>query len=143
MPAENPYIHFDIDYIDEKGCVSQNRLDDRFRLDITYIGPWRNHNQVMRLRSNDYSTTFYCCAGPWQDKIEVVWNLYLKIRNCSLQEAKTFAALVMKDQQLALQDKNIKELEATKLFLEQEVTAYKGILDYIKSLLKNHESTKQ
>jgi len=143
MPEKVPYTHFDIDYIDEKGCVSQNRLDDRFRLDITYIGPWRNHNQVMRLRSNDYSTTFYCGAGPWQDKIGVVWNLYLKVRDCSLQEAKIFASLVMKDQQLALQANTIKELEATKLFLEQEVAAYKGMLDDIKSLLENHETTKR
>lgn len=34
IPAETPYVHFDIDYIDEKGCVNQNRLDDNFRLDV-------------------------------------------------------------------------------------------------------------
>lgn len=143
IPAENPYTHFDIDYIDEKGCVSQNRLDGSFRLDITYIGPWRDHNQVMRLRSNDYSTTFYSCTGPWQNKIEVIWNLYLKIRNCSLQEAKMVSSLTMKDKQIALQAKCVKELEVTKLYLEQEVAAYKSIVEDIKSLLENHESTKQ
>lgn len=141
--AEEPYVHFDIDYIDENGCVNQNHLDSSFRLYIDYIGPWRNHNLIMYLRSNDKKTTFYSCTGPWQDKIEIVWNLYLKIRDCSLQEAKTFGAMVMKDQQLALQAKTIRELEATKLFLEQEVAAYKGILDEIKVLLDNHETTKQ
>lgn len=144
IPAENPYVHFDIDYIDEKGCVSQNRLDDNFRLDVDYIGPWRNHVLVMRLRSDDYSTTFFTCTAPWQDKkIEVIWNLYLKIRDCSLQEAKMVASLAMKDNKIALQAKKIKELEATKLYLEQEVAVYKSILDEIKSLLKNNATIKK
>lgn len=140
-PGGNSYTFYDIDYIDEYGCVNQNRLDSNFRLYITFRDHWSN--QVMYLRSNDDKTTFYSCTVPWQDKIEIVWNLYLKIRDCGLQEAKAFASLVMKDQQLALQAKNIKELEATNLFLKQEVAAYKGILDDIKSLLENHESTKQ
>ena len=37
----------------------------------------------------------------------------------------------------------IKELEATKLYLEQEVAVYKSILDEIKSLLKNNETVKK
>ena len=118
-------------------------MDDNFRLDVNYIGPWRNHVLVMRLRSDDYSTTFFTCTAPWQDKIEVIWNLYLKIRDCSLQEAKIVASLAMKDNKIALQAKRIKELEATKLYLEQEVAVYKSILDEIKSLLKNNETVKK
>ena len=97
----------------------------------------------MRLRSDDYSTTFFTCTAPWQDKIEVIGNLYLKIRDCSLQEAKMVASLAMKDNKIALQAKRIKELEATKLYLEQEVAVYKSILDEIKSLLKNNETIKK
>lgn len=97
----------------------------------------------MRLRRDDYSTTFFTCTAPWQDKIEVIWNLYLKIRDCSLQEAKMVASLAMKDNKIALQAKRIKELEATKLYLEQEVAVYKSILDEIKSLLKNNETVKK
>ena len=53
------------------------------------------------------------------------------------------ASLAMKDNKIALQAKRIKELEATKLYLEQEVAVYKSMLDDIKSLLENHETTKR
>ncbi len=53
------------------------------------------------------------------------------------------ASLAMKDNKIALQAKRIKELEATKLYLEQEVAVYKSILDEIKSLLKNNETIKK
>lgn len=65
------------------------------------------------------------------------------IRDCSLQEAKMVASLVMKDNKIALQAKRITELEATKLYLEQEVAVYKSILGDIKSLLKNNETVKK
>lgn len=139
-PGSKAYTFYDIEYIDENGCVNQSRLDCNFRLYITFRDHWVN--QIMYLRSNDEKTTFYSCTGPWQDKIEIVWNLYLRIRNCSLQEAKMVASLAMKDKQIALQAKCIKELEVTKLYLEQEVAAYKSMLDEIKLLLENHESTK-
>lgn len=46
-------------------------------------------------------------------------------------------------QQNCITSKRIKELEATKLYLEQEVAVYKSILDEIKSLLKNNETVKK
>lgn len=140
-PGCKAYTFYDIEYIDENGCVNQSRLDGNFRLYITFRDHW--DNQIMYLRSNDEKTTYYSCTGPWQDKIEVVWNLYLKIRNCSLQEAKMVASLAMKDKQIALQAKCINELEVTKLYLEQEVAAYRGMLDEIKLLVKGNESIKQ
>ena len=91
----------------------------------------------------DNSSILYSCDTPWNDKMQTVWDVYMKIRDCSLQEAKMVASLAMKDNKIALQAKRIKELEATKLYLEQEVAVYKSMLDDIKSLLENHETTKR
>lgn len=74
--------------------------------------------------------------------MEVIWNLYLKVRNCTVKEAQMLGSLVLKDKQLALKSETIKELEVTKRFLEQEVAVYKEVLDKIKSMVldKNENS---
>lgn len=136
------YTWYDIDYIDPMGNVWHNRLDANHKL---YVDKSRCYaNQVMYLRrDDDNSSILYSCDTPWNDKMQTVWDVYMKIRDCSLQEAKMVASLAMKDNKIALQAKRIKELEATKLYLEQEVAVYKSMLDDIKSLLENHETTKR
>lgn len=136
------YTWYDIDYIDPMGNVWHNRLDANHKL---YVDKSRCYaNQVMYLRrDDDNSSILYSCDTPWNDKMQTVWNVYMKIRDCSLQEAKMVASLAMKDNKIALQAKRLKELEATKLYLEQEVAVYKSMLDDIKSLLENHETTKR
>lgn len=136
------YTWYDIDYIDPMGNVWHNRLDANHKL---YVDKSRCYaNQVMYLRrDDDNSSILYSCDTPWNDKMQTVWNVYMKIRDCSLQEAKMVASLAMKDNKIALQAKRLKELEATKVYLEQEVAVYKSMLDDIKSLLENHETTKR
>ena len=58
-------------------------------------------------------------------------------------QARQLSFMVFRDKILAQHSKEIKELEVSKKFLEQEVAAYKGMLDDIKSLLENHETTKR
>lgn len=112
------YTWYDIDYIDPMGNVWHNRLDANHKL---YVDKSRCYaNQVMYLRrDDDNSSILYSCDTPWNDKMQTVWDVYMKIRDCSLQEAKMVASLAMKDNKIALQAKRIKELEATKLYLEQ------------------------
>ncbi len=137
------YTWYDIDYIDPMGNVWHNRLDANHKLyidksDYYYV------NQVMYLRrDDDNSSTLYSCDPPWNDKMQTVWNVYMKTRDCSLFEARQLSFMVFRDKILAQHSKAIKELEVSKKFLEQEVAAYKGILDNIKSLLESHETTKQ
>ena len=76
-------------------------------------------------------------------KMQTVWDVYMKTRDCSLFEARQLSFMVFRDKILAQHSKEIKELEVSKKFLEQEVAAYKGMLDDIKSLLENHETTKR
>ena len=136
------YTWYDIDYIDPMGNVWHNRLDANHKLYVDKSGCYAN--QVMYLRrDDDNSSILYSCDTPWNDKMQTVWDVYMKIRDCSLQEAKMVASLVMKDNKIALQAKRITELEATKLYLEQEVAVYKSILGDIKSLLKNNETVKK
>ena len=136
------YTWYDIDYIDPMGNVWHNRLDANHKLYVDKSGCYAN--QVMYLRrDDDNSSILYSCDTPWNDKMQTVWDVYMKIRDCSLQEAKMVASLAMKDNKIALQAKRIKELEATKLYLEQEVAVYKSILGDIKSLLKNNETVKK
>ena len=136
------YTWYDIDYIDPMGNVWHNRLDANHKLYVDKSGCYAN--QVMYLRrDDDNSSILYSCDTPWNDKMQTVWDVYMKIRDCSLQEAKMVASLAMKDNKIALQAKRITELEATKLYLEQEVAVYKSILGDIKSLLENHETTKR
>ena len=129
----NDYTWYDVEYINAKGAVNEKRLDPDVSLFITYHDHF--YDQVLYLKKED--KVIYRCKGPWQDRMGVVWNLYLKIKDCSVKEAQLLGSLAQKDQQLALQDKTIKELEVTKLFLEQETAAYKSILDEIKSTLTN------
>ena len=136
------YTWYDIDYIDPMGNVWHNRLDANHKLYVDKSGCYAK--QVMYLRrDDDNSSILYSCDTPWNDKMQTVWDVYMKIRDCSLQEAKMVASLAMKDNKIALQAKRITELEATKLYLEQEVAVYKSMLDDIKSLLENHETTKR
>ena len=136
------YTWYDINYIDPMGNVWHNRLDANHKLYVDKSGCYAN--QVMYLRrDDDNSGILYSCDTPWNDKMQTVWDVYMKIRDCSLQEAKMVASLAMKDNKIALQAKRITELEATKLYLEQEVAVYKSILGDIKSLLKNNETIKK
>ena len=136
------YTWYDINYIDPMGNVWHNRLDANHKLYVDKSGCYAN--QVMYLRrDDDNSGILYSCDTPWNDKMQTVWDVYMKIRDCSLQEAKMVASLAMKDNKIALQAKRITELEATKLYLEQEVAVYKSILGDIKSLLKNNETVKK
>ena len=111
------------EYVDKSGCYA---------------------NQVMYLRrDDDNSGILYSCDTPWNDKMQTVWDIYMKTRDCSLFEARQLSFMVFRDKILAQHSKEIKELEVSKKFLEQEVAAYKGMLDDIKSLLENHETTKR
>lgn len=136
------YTWYDIDYIDPMGNVWHNRLDANHKLYVDKSGCYAN--QVMYLRrDDDNSGILYSCDTPWNDKMQTVWDVYMKTRDCSLFEARQLSFMVFRDKILAQHSKEIKELEVSKKFLEQEVAAYKGMLDDIKSLLENHETTKR
>lgn len=135
----NWYYWYNIEFINEKGEVSQNRIDDEFKLRITSSG--RYENQVMFLESDNYGgRTYYQCVRPWETSIKKVWALYMQLKNVKTEgERNLISRLFMKDEAILDLEKQVEEFEFMKVLLEEEKEGYKKLLDDIKELVETRK----
>lgn len=130
----NSYSWYDVDYINEKGAVYNNRFDEVFELCVRPFNGFSN--QVMRLQYDD--KTIYSCERPWEKSIAKVWKLYSRVKDMkSSAEINLIAELFKKDEKILDLERQIEDFKYTKQLLEQQSNQYKSLLDEIKSLLGN------
>lgn len=128
----NHYSWYDVEYINDKGAVYANRLDEDFEL---YVGAFNGFdNQVMRLQYDD--KIIHSCIRPWEKSIAKVWKLYSRVKNVkSSAEINLIAELFQKDEKILALEKQIEDFKFTKQLLEQQRNQYKSLLDNIKEAL--------
>lgn len=128
------YSWYLIQYINEIGAVLDSRLDDEFELRIVASG--RYSNQMMQLSANHMT---YCWKRrPWENCIQSVWNLYLRLKEAkTASERKLIASCFEKDEKILELEKNNEDFSYKVHLLESERDQYKQMLDEIKEMVEN------
>ena len=127
----NWYSWYNIEFINSDGCVHNNQLDGNFKLFINFKSNLSNH--IMYLKKDD--VIIYSCKYPCEDQIRIIWNLYLKCKECgSTREAELLGKLAEKDETIVDLNKRLADLNFATSIMQDEVIIYKEILEKVKSL---------
>ncbi len=131
----NYYRWYKIQYIDENGCVTDERLENGYDLDITYSGTYSN--KWLRLTHNGVEL-YSCKPFPVEEKIAKVWELYQKVKSIENEkEIKLVANLFKKDEKILELEKEIEGFTYENHLLEQQKKQYQGLLDEIKEMVES------
>ena len=129
LAVTNWYSWYNVEYINEEGCVLDSNLGNKFELYTLASGSYSN--QMMRLTYNEME--LYSCYTPWEDNIGKIWRLYCEVKDLeSVNEIKLVASLFRKDETILELKKEIENFKFTEHLLEQERDQYKELLDEIK-----------
>lgn len=132
LAETNWYKWYNIEFINEKGEVLRNRIDDEFTLYVNYIKSW--NNQVMHLEADN--NIYYKCKAPWDKGIKKVWQLYCNLKEVKAKkERELVSSLFQKNESILEMQKSIDNFNYTNHFLEQERDLYKSLLDEIKGIV--------
>ena len=135
LAITNSYYWYDIEYIDEKGCVFEGNFGNGFGLDVHASGQY--WNQVMCLTYNN--TNLYRCKPPFEDHMAKIWNLYSRLKELSSPtEIKLIAELFQKDEHILELEKEFEDFKFSNRLLEEERNQYKELLDELKNLVDNN-----
>lgn len=132
LAETNWYKWYNIEFINEKGEVLRNRIDDEFTLYVDYIEHF--YNQVMHLKADN--NIYYKCKAPWDKSIKKVWQLYCNLKEVKAKkERELISSLFQKNESILEMQKSIDNFNYTNHFLEQERDLYKSLLDEIKGIV--------
>lgn len=132
--VSNWYSWYTVQFIDKDGCVLTDKLDERFKLHVNYV----NHfwNQWMYLLFD--GKCIFSLKWPNIDKLQDVWNLYLKCKCCDTErEAQLLGELAKKDMSIFSLTSEVANLNFTAELLKQERNLYRSLLDEITGLVRN------
>ena len=133
LAVTNWYTWYKVEYIDEEGGVSDGLLGNGFRLYSDYRGAYAD--QRLFLYHNDLE--IYSCPAPFDDKMQKVWNVYLKAKKMISQEARELMAeLIYKDETILELEGQIADLKFTNILLEKQKKQYRGLLKQIEEMVK-------
>lgn len=132
LAQTNSYYWYDIEFIDENGCVSDGNLGNGYSISVHAWGQYSN--QIMSL---DYNNShMFWCRPPFEDHMPKVWELYTRLKDVPTEkEIKLIADLFRKDEKILELEKEIEDFKFTNHLLEQERNQYKELLDEIKEAL--------
>lgn len=132
--VSNWYSWYTIQFIDKDGCVHTNKLDERFKLHVNYISHF--WNQWMYLIFD--GKCIFSLKWPNEDKLQDVWNLYIKCKSCDThREAELLGELAKRDMSVLSLTSDLADLNYTAELLKQERDMYKSLLDDVKNLIKD------
>ena len=124
-------VQYNVEFIDESGCVHDGNLGDGFNLEVSAWGQFSN--QVMSLSYNQSS--LYWFHAPFENKIPKMWELYTRLKEVSLsKEIELISDLFRKDEQVLTLEKEIEDFKFSNNLLKQERDQYKELLDEIKEI---------
>lgn len=132
LAVTNWYTWYKVEYIDEEGCVTDGFLGKEFRIYANYSGSFAD--QKIYLCHRDLE--IYSCPAPFADKMQKVWDVYLRARKMSSQEARELMAdLIYKDEQILELEGDIANLKFTNILLEKQKKQYRGLLKQIEEMV--------
>lgn len=124
---------YKVEFVNSKGEVRDNRLDDFFRLDTFQSGSFSNQRMALRDDQNEYCNY----ALPCEKHLQSIWNLYLRLKEVKTpSERKIIADLFSKDEKIQQLLEQNRDLEFTNILLEKERDQYKELLKEIQKLVK-------
>lgn len=137
LAITNWYSWYMVQFINEKGEVFVNRIDEEFELYTVAAGGF--DNQELRLSANQVD--FFSHRAPFENCIQSLWNLYIRLKKANTQtERKLIASLFKSNQKVLELEKLNQDFKYKTQLLECEKNMYKEMLDSIKELLnKNKE----
>ena len=133
LAVSNYYFWYNVEFIDENGCVFDGNLGNGFKLDVSAWGQFSN--QMMSLLYNQSS--LYWCRPPFEDHISKVWEIYSRLKDFSTEkEINLTAELIRKDEKILELEKEVEDFTFTNQLLKQERDQYKELLDEIKEMVE-------
>ena len=133
LAVSNYYFWYNVEFIDENGCVFDGNLGNGFKLDVSAWGQFSN--QMMSLLYNQSS--LYWCRPPFEDHIAKVWEIYSRLKDFSTEkEINLTAELIRKDEKILELEKEVEDFTFTNQLLKQERDQYKELLDEIKEMVE-------
>ena len=137
----NWYTWYKVEYIDKEGCVTDGTLGNGFRLTSTYQGSYYNQKLNLLHDNNINDTTLiYSVSAPFEEKMQKVWDVYLRARKSKSQSGlELMAELIEKDEQILELEGEIANLKFTNILVEKQKKQYKDLLKEIKELVKNRQ----
>ena len=132
LAISNYYSWYNVEFIDEKGCVFDGNLGNGFKLDVCPLNQFSN--QMMRLLYNQ--SELFWCEPPFEAHIAKVWELYTRLKDIqTMREICLIAELYRKDEKILELEKEVKDFSYTNQLLKQERDQYKELLDEIKEMV--------
>lgn len=133
IAVTNWYDWYNMEYINEKGCVFDGNLTDGFSIEIT----WQNSFADQRMRLWYNGRIIFSCRRPWENNMAKIWELYIRLKNIeSDKEKKLVADLFKKDEKILELEKQNADLKFSNYLLEQERDQYKDLLEKIRDMIK-------
>ena len=133
LALSNYYYWYNIEFIDENGCVYDGNLGNGYSLGVSAWGTYAN--QIMSL---DYNNShLFWCKPPFENCIAKIWGLYIRLKEISsAKEVELVANLFRKDEKILELEKDLEEFRFSNKLLEQERDQYKDLLDEIKQIIE-------
>ena len=136
LAISNCYIWYSIEFIGTNGEVTNGLLGDGFKIYSNWEGVWSN--RLLYLAYNDL--TLYSCHAPFDDKMQKVWDVYLRAKKVKSQaELKLMAELIEKDEKILELEEKIANLKFDNILLEKQKKQYVGLLKDINELVYKKE----
>ena len=129
----NWYSWFDVEYIDENGCVRGIDLGRGFKLYVTNAGQFSNMMMFLDYENN----SIYKGFAPWDVQLTKIWELYTRVKDLqSKSEIELIAELFRKDETILKLEKEKEDFKYKEELLKQERNQYKDLLDEIKNMVE-------
>lgn len=133
LAQTNSYYWYDIEFIDENGCVSDGNLGNGYSINVRAWGQYSN--QIMSLDYN-HSHMFWC-RPPFEDHMAKLWEIYIRLKDVPTEkEINLTAELIRKDEKILELEKEVEDFSFTNQLLKQERDQYKELLDEIKEMVE-------
>jgi len=129
LAITNWYTWYKVEYIDEEGNVTYGMLGNGFRLSSHFRQDYRDQ------RLNE-TTLIYSVPAPFEDKMQKVWDVYLRAKRAKSQAAlELMAELIEKDETILELEGEIANLKFTNILLEKQKKQYRGLLRQIREMV--------
>ena len=133
----NWYTWYKVEYINKEGCVTDGKLGNGFRLSSDYRGNYLNQRlNLLHDKDINDTTLIYSISAPFEEKMQKVWDVYLRARKAKSQTGLEFMAeLIEKDEQILELEGEIANLKFTNILLEKQKKNYRGLLKQIEEMV--------
>ena len=137
LAVSNWYTWYKVEYIDEEGCVTDGMLGNGFRLHSTYRGSYMDQRlNLLHDKDINETTLIYSVPAPFEDKMQKVWNLYLRAKKAQSQASlELMSELIEKDETILELEGEIANLKFTNILLEKQKKQYRGLLRQIREMV--------